>query len=130
MVGTFGLFLWDRLHDVPIDVARTVSVNTLVMFEIFYLLNTRYLNDTVLTRDGILGNRFIHITIAIAICAQLLFTYTAPMQHLFGSAAISLSDWVRIVIVSVSVFVLVESEKFIIRKLGTINKKLPEKLFT
>jgi magnesium-transporting ATPase (P-type) len=124
MVGTFGLFLLDRLNNVPIEVARTVSVNTLVMFEVFYLFNTRYLTNTVLTRDGILGNRFIHITIVIVLCAQLLFTYTSPMQHLFGSAAISLTDWLRIVIVSVSVFVLVETEKFFIRRLGTINKKL------
>lgn len=130
VVGTFGLFLLDRLNDVPIEVARTVSVNTLVMFEVFYLFNTRYLTNTVLTRDGILGNRFIHITIVIVLCAQLLFTYTSPMQHLFGSAAISLADWLRIVIVSASVFVLVESEKFFIRRLGKINKKLPDKLLT
>lgn len=130
VVGTFGLFLLDRLNNVPIEVARTVSVNTLVMFEVFYLFNTRYLTNTVLTRDGILGNRFIHITIVIVLCAQLLFTYTSPIQHLFGSAAISLTDWLRIVIVSASVFILVELEKFIIRRLGTINKKLPDKLLT
>jgi magnesium-transporting ATPase (P-type) len=81
MVGTFGLFLWDRLNGVPIEIARTVSVNTLVMSEVFYLFNTRYLTNTVLTREGIFGNRFIYISIAIVICAQLLFTYIPPMQH-------------------------------------------------
>ncbi|MBC8412062.1 cation-transporting P-type ATPase, partial [bacterium] len=64
VVGTFGLFLWDRLHDVPIEYARTVAVNTLVMFEIFYVLNTRFLKTTVLTKAGFSGNKYIYIAIA------------------------------------------------------------------
>ena len=43
VTGTFSLFLWERIHEVSIESARTVAVNTLVMFEVLYLINSRYL---------------------------------------------------------------------------------------
>jgi len=49
VTGTFGLFLWEREHCATIELARTVAVNTLVMFEIFYLLSVRYLLAPSLT---------------------------------------------------------------------------------
>jgi magnesium-transporting ATPase (P-type) len=116
VMGTFGLFLWNRLHEVSIESSRTVAVNTLVMFEVFYLLNTRYLRETVLSREGLMGNRFVHIAIALVLVAQLIFTYTPPMQHLFGSAPVSIADWIRIVVVAITVFVLVEIEKILVQK--------------
>ncbi len=42
VIGTFGLFLWERLQGTDIETARTVAVNTLVIAEVFYLFNTRY----------------------------------------------------------------------------------------
>lgn len=39
--------------------ARTLTVNTLVMFEIFYLWSARYLNAPVLNVRGLLSNRYI-----------------------------------------------------------------------
>ena len=50
VTGTFGLFLWERLSGSDIDTARTVAVNTLVVAEVFYLFNTRYLTAPVLNR--------------------------------------------------------------------------------
>ena len=125
VVGTFGLFLWDRLHEVSIESSRAVAVNTLVMFEVFYLLNSRYLTTSVLSREGLLGNRYVILAIGVVICLQLLFTYTAPMQKLFGVAAVSPMDWVRIFIVSASVFILVEVEKYILQKRSAKNRNIP-----
>jgi len=125
VVGTFGLFLWDRLHDVSIESSRAVAVNTLVMFEVFYLLNSRYLKTSVLSREGLLGNHLVIIAIVVVITMQFIFTYTTPMQKLFGVASISLMDWVRIVIVAATLFVLVEVEKYILHKLEAHNKNIP-----
>jgi magnesium-transporting ATPase (P-type) len=111
VVGTFGLFLWDRLHEVSIESSRTVAVNALVMFEVFYLLSTRSLREPVLSREGLLGNRAVHVSIALVLGAQILFTYLPPVQRLFGSAPVGFWDWVRIVLVAASVFALVEGEK-------------------
>jgi len=114
VVGTFGLFLWDRLHNESIEYARTVAVNTLVMFEIFYLLNTRLLKTPVLTKGGFSGNKYIYIAIGAVLSAQIVFTYVPFMQTLFDTRSIKFLEWLPIVMVAFSVFVLVEIEKYIL----------------
>jgi len=116
MSGTFGLFLWEMEQGTSIEHARTVAVNTLVMFEIFYLFNSRYITASVFNRSGLTGNRYVLIAIGILIIFQLGFTYLAPLQFLFGTTAIDFSIWLRIVLVSSSVLFLVELEKYFVRK--------------
>ncbi|WKZ31979.1 MAG: cation-transporting P-type ATPase [Thermodesulfobacteriota bacterium] len=114
IVGTFGLFVMERTNGTPIEEARTVAVNTLVMFEVFYLLNTRYLRRSVVSFEGFFGNRYALVAITLVVFFQLLFTYVPFLQTLFGTADIGASDWLRIVAVAFTVFVLVELEKFLI----------------
>jgi len=117
MSGTFGLFLWEMNQGVSIEHARTVAVNTLVMFEIFYLFNSRYIAASVFNWTGLTGNRYVLIAISILIIFQLGFTYLAPMQSLFGTTAIDFNIWLRILLVSSSVLFLVELEKYFVRRL-------------
>jgi magnesium-transporting ATPase (P-type) len=102
-------------RDASIEHARTVAVNTLVMFEIFYLFNARYITASVFSRAGLTGNRYVLMAIGILIVFQLGFTYLSPMQSLFGTTAIDLAIWLRIVLVASSVLFLVELEKFFVR---------------
>jgi calcium-translocating P-type ATPase len=116
MAGTFGLYLWEVGQGMTIEYARTVAVNTLVMFEIFYLFNARYIKASVLNWQGFIGNRYVLIAIAILLIFQLAFTYLGPMQLLFGTTAIDPIGWLRIVLVSSSVLFLVELEKYFLRR--------------
>jgi len=116
MSGTFGLFLWDMAQGASIEHARTVAVNTLVMFEIFYLFNSRYITTCVFNRAGLTGNRYVLIAIGILIIFQLGFTYLSPMQTLFGTTGIDVTMWVYIILVASSVLFLVELEKAVIRR--------------
>lgn len=124
LVGTFGLFLWERDQGSSIELARTVAVNTLVMFEIFYLFNSRYITANVLNPNGLLGNPYALIAVTLLIVFQLLFTYLGPLQALFGTTEISLMAWLRIILVASSVLFLVELEKLIIRFFGQYNLKI------
>ena len=117
MSGTFGLFLWEMEQGSSIEHARTVAVNTLVMFEIFYLFNSRYIMASIFNWSGFTGNPYVLAAIAVLIIFQLSFTYLAPMQMLFGTTAISLEIWFRIILVSSSVLFLVELEKYFARKI-------------
>lgn len=117
VTGTFSLFLWQIQQGTSIEYARTVAVNTLVMFEIFYLFNSRYLTAPVLNRAGLLGNKYVLLAISILIIFQLGFTYLEPLQALFGTAALNLSDWGYIILVASSVLILVELEKAVIRRI-------------
>ncbi len=115
--GTFGLFVWMRNAGADEATSRTVAVNTLVMFEVFYLLNCRYITQSVLSRAGLLGSRPVLIAIALVIFFQMLFTYVPFMQMLFDTAAIGWAEWTAIVLVSSTVFFLVEGEKAVVRQL-------------
>ncbi|MCK4674852.1 MAG: cation-transporting P-type ATPase, partial [Gammaproteobacteria bacterium] len=118
MFGTFGLYLWEMGQGANLKSARTVAVNTLVLFEIFYLFNSRYITASVLNWEGFTGNRYVLISIVLLLMLQLGFTYLTPMQTLFGTAAIDFTVWLRIVLVSSSVLFLVELEKYIVRHMG------------
>ena len=122
MSGTFGLFLWEMDSGVSIEHARTVAVNTLVMFEIFYLFNSRYITASVFNWAGLTSNRYVLIAIGILLIFQLGFTYLAPMQALFGTTTIGIEIWLRILLVSSSVLFLVELEKYFVRRLVTHKK--------
>jgi magnesium-transporting ATPase (P-type) len=114
--GAFGIFVWEREMGASIETARTVTVNTLVVFEAFYLLNARSLHGSVLSRDGVLGNLYVPLAIGIVLLMQGFFTYTGVMNTLFGTTGISAGDWLRIVGVGLLIFLVVESEKYLYRK--------------
>ncbi len=117
MGGTFGLFFWEMERGASIEHARTVAVNTLVMFEIFYLFNSRYIAESIFKRGGFTGNRYVLIAIGVLVVLQLGFTYFTPVQSLFGTTAIGIDIWFRILLVSSSVLFLVELEKYIVRRI-------------
>ncbi|HED34479.1 MAG TPA: cation-transporting P-type ATPase [Gammaproteobacteria bacterium] len=121
MSGTFGLFIWEMERGMSIEYARTVAVNTLVIFEIFYLYNSRYIKNPVFNWAGLTGNRYVIIAIFVLMIFQLNFTYLESMQSLFGTVAIDVSTWLRILLVSSSVLFLVELEKFFIRRIEQIK---------
>jgi magnesium-transporting ATPase (P-type) len=115
MGGALGLFLWQDASGAGIAESRTVAVNALVMGEIFYLINCRYLYAPVISRDGLTGNRYILLAIALLLVIQMLFTYVPFMQGLFGTAAIDLAAWSRITAFGILMLGLVELEKYVIR---------------
>ena len=63
-----------------------MAVNTLVIVEVFYLFNTRYVAAPARTGDGLLGDRYILIAVVLVISFQLLFTYVPLCQPRPGYA--------------------------------------------
>ena len=113
--GTFGLFIWYQDAGASLELSRTVAVNTLVMFEIFYLFNSRFFTDSALTLRGMSGNITIYYAIGILLAVQMAFTYMPVFQSLFATTALGLVDWAIIVAVAATVFILVEIEKTLLR---------------
>jgi magnesium-transporting ATPase (P-type) len=115
--GSLGLFLWELGRGVGIEVARTATVNLLMVGEVFYLFNCRRLTSSILSRDGLLGSRYVLLAILVLIGLQLLFTYQPIMQRLFHTAALDWAAWARILAFGFAVLLLVELEKALIRRL-------------
>ena len=124
--GTFGLFIWGQEQGMTIEEARTVAVNTLVMFEIFYLFNARYITAPVLNWQGLVGNRYVLIAIVLLLIFQMSFTYQPHMQLLFGTASLAPGVWLDIILVASTVLFLVEIEKYCYRWITGRSRSLDE----
>lgn len=119
--GGLGLFLWEQAQGGSIEACRTVAVNALVMGEIWYLFNCRYLLSSVLSYKIFFGNPYVLLAIGLLVVIQLLFTYNPLMQQLFGTAAIDTTAWTKIISFGVLVFLVVEVEKYVIDRYRLIR---------
>jgi magnesium-transporting ATPase (P-type) len=112
---TLWAFFWMKSRNAPDDLARTVAVNALVIGQIFYLLNSRYRIDSSLSLKAHLGNKYLPLGIGAVAVLQLLLTYAAPLRGLFETAAIPLWVWPWLFLGGFVFFLVVETEKLIVR---------------
>ena len=98
--------------------ARTMAVNVLVAGQISYLFNCRRWQESSMELKYLFANPWAWVTAGLLIIMQLGFTYLPFAQQIFGTAALPGDYWTMIVGFAVLVFILVELEKLITRKLG------------
>ncbi len=116
MISALGLFLWELAIGTTIETARTMAVNAVVVAEMFYLLNSRFILAPAASMEGLFGNRYVLLAIAACIPLQLAFTHLPLMQSIFGSADLSLLEWCKVLAAGLMVFSLAEFEKYMIRR--------------
>jgi Ca2+-transporting ATPase len=109
-LGVFGLFFYGKNSGLSIAEARTAAVGVLVIGELFYLFNCRSLSKSMFAL-GVFSNRWLIFGVLIMIGLQMLFTYTPAMNRFFHSAPISPDAWVRIFLIGLSVYIIIEIEK-------------------
>jgi magnesium-transporting ATPase (P-type) len=114
VAGAYLNFFMKLENGGSLDAARTIALNTIVFFQIFYLFNSKSMYEYVF-RD-ILSNRIMLLGIAIVIALQMMITYVPAINSIFSTAPIEAADWLMIVLVSSSVFFLVEIEKYLHKK--------------
>lgn len=115
--GVFGQFLLAKSQGIDLDTARTMTVNTLVVMEIFYLFSVRYIHGTSLTWRGVLGTKAVLLAVGIVTLLQFLFTYAPFMQLFFASRPLSFMQGMQIIAFGIVVLSLLEMEKMLYRKL-------------
>lgn len=108
---TLALYHWSTSHQPDLARARTVAINSLVVAEMVYLISCRALNHATLDLTSWLENGYALLAILALMLMQLALTYLPVMHTLFGTAAISLQDWMIIIISSMLVYLLMEAEK-------------------
>lgn len=121
-IGVFGVFAWAGYRGHDVDTARTMVVNALVVMEIFYLFNVRYLRVRSISWRGVLGTRPVLLAIAAVIIGQLAFTYAPFMNEIFSSRPIPLLDGATIIATGVAVLVICELEKAIMLRTGLMQR--------
>lgn len=109
--GIFAMFSWAIDRGYPLELARTLAVNTLVVMEVFYLFAVRYLDSPSITLRGVMGTPVVWVSVAAVLALQLMFSYAPFMHHFFASEPVALLDGVRVVAVGVLALLILELEK-------------------
>jgi magnesium-transporting ATPase (P-type) len=97
-----------------LEKARTIAVTTMVFFQFFQAFNSRSETQS-LFRMNPLGNPFLFFGTIAAFGAHLAAIYLPAMQWVFRMEPIMPMEWLRIGLVSVTVIILVEIDKFLRR---------------
>jgi magnesium-transporting ATPase (P-type) len=114
--GALAIFFYALERGLGVETARTMVVNVIVVFEIFYLFNVRYLHMTSLTFRGALGTPPVLLALAIVVAAQLAFTYAPIMHELFDARPVAIIDGLVVVAAGVLLMAILEAEKILLRR--------------
>jgi magnesium-transporting ATPase (P-type) len=112
VVGALLLFNYEmRYEAASLGQAQATVVNTVMLVQAFYLLNCRSLNKSFF-RVSLISNPMIWGGIVATAVAQAIFTYLPAFQRLFHTDSVPANVWLRVVVVGVAAFILIELVKY------------------
>lgn len=111
LTAVFGMYFYAIDRGYPVGLAQTISMNTLVVLEIFHLFFIRNFYGTSLTWAAAKGTPVIWGCVISVTAAQFAITYLPPLQTVFGTRGVPVMDGLLIVAIGVVFFVLIETEK-------------------
>lgn len=117
LIGAFSLFELALQHGKSLETARTVAVNMFIFGQLFYLFNCRSLRYSMF-KLGVFSNQWLIIGVTLMTLLQVLFVYSPLMNQLFGSAPITITEWVWILSASLIIYTVVGIEKWLRNHVG------------
>jgi magnesium-transporting ATPase (P-type) len=121
MAAGLGIFFYAQGQGHDLATARTMVVNTLVVLEIFYLFNVRYLHMTSITWKGAMGTPAVLLAVAVVVAAQFAFTYLPFMNATFDSRPLALGDGILTVVIGIVLLAVLEAEKALLIRFGVFQ---------
>jgi magnesium-transporting ATPase (P-type) len=109
--GTLSMFWWTWRETGDLDLARTVAMTQMVVFQFFHVFNSRSLDRSIF-RIPPLSNRFLFVSLVAAIGAHLAALHVPFLQLVFRTQPLSAQQWGLIVVVASSVIVGGELDKW------------------
>ena len=114
--GTLYLFIDALNADLPLERARTIALTTMVFFQFYQAGNSRSETQSVL-RMSPFSNPFLFYSMIAAFFAQLAVVYVPAFQWIFRTVPLSIEEWIKISIVTISVLLVVEADKWLRNKI-------------
>ena len=111
LAAIYGIFNYAMDRGYSLELARTLTVNMLIILEIFHLFYIRNIHTTSLTWEAIRGTPVVWVCILIVVGGQLLFTYAPFMQEIFDTRPVTLADGAILIGVGAAFLAIVEMEK-------------------
>jgi magnesium-transporting ATPase (P-type) len=116
VIGAYILFQYELQQGLPIEEARTVVANVVVLVETAFLFNCRSLTRFV-GQVGFFSNPWTIGGALTMIGLQLFFVYHPIMNRLFQTRPVDAFTWLEVALVALAVFVVVEIDKWIRRRI-------------
>ncbi|WP_214688789.1 cation-transporting P-type ATPase [Exiguobacterium sp. s163] len=101
--------------DYSTEKLQTITLNAIVMAQLFHLYNCRTELAPAFNRH-FFDNKIAFLVSALLIALQFFITYVPFMHTLFGTAPLTWEDWIYPVAFGAVVFIIVEIEKAISRR--------------
>jgi len=108
--GTLVLFRWELDHTGSLARAQTVALTTMVLFQMFHVLNSRS-NDLSVFRKSPLSNPLLFAAAATAFVIHAGALYVPVMQVVLRVEPLAIDTWVRMGAVASSIIVAIEIHK-------------------
>lgn len=112
--GTLAVFSWS-LTTHSLAYAQTLVFYTLVMFQLFHVLAIRSERNS-LFQQGILSNPYLLASVILGILLQLALITVPDLREVFHTILPQSEDLLICTAVAFSVFLLVELEKWLVRR--------------
>ena len=96
--------------------AQTMALTTLVMFQLFNVLNAR--SDERSAFSGLFSNRWLWAALGLSLLLQAAVVYVPSLQHAFSTVSLSVNDWLICIGVASSVLWSRELSKLVVRTLA------------
>ena len=109
-IGTLALFYFSNTSLIR---KQTMAFTTLVMFQIFNSFNFR--SDHPVYKKGFFSNKYLVYAILVSLGLQFLVLYT-PLNSFFHTTMLNIKDWLIILAISITVFVIPEGIKILKKK--------------
>jgi magnesium-transporting ATPase (P-type) len=109
--GVYGIYHYAIDRGYSVELARTLTLNTLVVMEIFHLFFIRNIYGTSLRWESFRGTKVLWIVVIAITGAQFAITYLPPLQTIFGTVSVPFQDGVLVVAIGVALFAIIETEK-------------------
>ncbi|MEK7150624.1 MAG: HAD-IC family P-type ATPase [Patescibacteria group bacterium] len=118
MAGT--LFLFKEYYAIDLVKGWTVSLTVLAVFQWFNAWNCRHESKSIFQMNPFSNMYLVGATFVVAFL-QFLVVYNAVMQKFLHTTALTMSEWLMIVLVAASIIVVEEVRKYFIRRKSVVK---------
>ncbi|NIN00173.1 MAG: HAD-IC family P-type ATPase [candidate division Zixibacteria bacterium] len=113
--GTLFVFITRLEAGMPLEKARTAALTTMVFFQFYQALNCRSETQSIF-KMSLTKNPFLLFSMLAAFFAQLAVLYVPALSWIFRTEPITVMGWVEILLVTLTIVIVIELDKWIRRK--------------
>lgn len=115
LFGTMILYMAEIKAGADINRARTIAFITMVVFQVFNVLNCRSLKESIF-KIPFFSNKYVLGSMILSFVLSLLTIYVEKLREIFHTTVLSGMDWLKIILIALSIIGIVEIEKLIRRR--------------